>query len=86
MKYFIEKLSLAQIDSRQINKELLSKLEAHASYKDADKELDECLVSVDALLNIKEEALEENNVFLANRAIEMHEQVVEFNYIQIAKI
>jgi len=85
-KYEIEELTLAQIDARQIEKELLHKLEEHASYKDADKELDECLVSVDTLLSIEANALDEGNVKLANEAIQMYKQVEKFNYIQIAKI
>ena len=86
MKYSIEALTLAQIDARQIEKELLKALEERASYKDADKELDECLVSVDSLLEIEENALAVGDVKLANCAIEMYKQVEKFNYIQIAKI
>jgi len=86
MKYSIEKLTLAQIPTKQIDKELLQQLEQRASYVDTDKGLGEVLVSTDCLLNIESEVLELGNVRLASLAIEMYKQVKKYNYVQIAKI
>lgn len=84
-KYNIDSLTIAQISSEQIDKNLLLELEQRASFEDTDKTLNEVLVSVDTLLNIETESLGRNDE-LAKEAINLYKQVENFNYIQIAKI
>ena len=86
MKYSIEKLKIAQLLSQQIDKSLLKEIESRASYVDTDKSLNECMTSVDCILNIATEAEGAGNIRLANLADELYKQVEKFNYIQIAKV
>lgn len=86
MKYSIEQLKIAQLLSQQIDKDLLKEIENRASYVDTDKSLNECMTSVDCLLNIANEAEGIGNTRLSNLADELYNQVSKFNYIQIAKV
>lgn len=85
-KYNIDTLTMAQISAKQLDKDLLNELESRASYIDADKDLNETIVSVDVVLNISTEAEGRGHNHLMKLADELYKQVKEFNYIQIAKI
>lgn len=86
MKYSIDKLTIAQIQAVQLDKDLLKELEARATFQDTDKSLQEVMVTIDTIAEIANEAEGRGHTRLANLADELYKQVSKFNYLQIAKV
>lgn len=80
-------LKIAQIRVEHLNPEILAKLEEHASFRDTDSSLDECIVNTGALDSIAEEwEGMPNKEHLVKEVEEMKEQLEFYNYIHILKV